>query len=625
MQTEPGSSGEGGGTPEPTMADTDGQAAFLDAVRTLVHGERIHAQRPDSDGWTAPEPPAGLTVESEPASAESEPPPRGEGPSDWLPGQWVAEPKRRRAVPEKSAKSYRGRRRGRTVESSAQVGAPGTEARVRGTRRTPELEPPGPPPSSGLSIQAPRPAARARAAEDRKAAKQRADAERTEARIARAELASDRRTAKVQARVDREEARSAQVESAAQRKAESVVAAAERTSAQRRTRAEARAAKAQARADRQAVKGHASVDREETRRAQAELVAQQKAERVVAAAERKAARRQAGADGRAAKTQARADRRAAKVRARLDPAAAATRRALRRERRREAALARTVAAARVGGPTDARDESRARRESLEDFLVRVEAPRLPQREPRTPGWIRRTVSVSVVATLIAGGAVLPWASPEVRDWLAGLVPDRGADVVRIADPPVAPSTEAFVGPVGVDQQAGALGGVRLEAAGPPLQVRIPRLGVDSEVVPISGQSGTLLPPDDPQVLGWWREGKPVGAQFGTAVVTGHAVHTGGGALDQLGALVTGDSLRVRTDAGWIRYVVQRTRIYSKGALADDAESIFRLGGPGRLVLISCDDWNGEIYESNAVVYATPAADLPFEPEVPDGGPDTVGQ
>jgi LPXTG-site transpeptidase (sortase) family protein len=232
--------------------------------------------------------------------------------------------------------------------------------------------------------------------------------------------------------------------------------------------------------------------------------------------------------------------------------------------------------------------------------------------------------MSVVATLIAGGAVLPWAAPEVRDWMAGLVPDQGTDVVRIEDPPVAPSTEAFIGPVGVSQQAGSLAGVRLEAAGPPLEVRIPRLGVDSSVVPISGQSGTLLPPDDPQLLGWWQEGKPVGAQYGTSVVTGHAVHTGGGALDQLGELVAGDSLRVRTDAGWIRYVVQRTRIYSKGALADDAESIFRLGGPGRLVLISCDDWNGEIFESNAVVYATPTADLPFGTEVPDGGPDAAG-
>jgi LPXTG-site transpeptidase (sortase) family protein len=181
----------------------------------------------------------------------------------------------------------------------------------------------------------------------------------------------------------------------------------------------------------------------------------------------------------------------------------------------------------------------------------------------------------------------------------------------VDDPPIAPSTEAFVGPVGIKEQASPFAGVRLEAAGWPRQVRIPRLSVDSEVIPISGQTGTLLPPDDPQDLGWWREGKPVGAQYGTTVITGHSVHTGGGALDNLAKLVVGDKLRVRTDDGWIEYAVQRTQVYSKGDLAEDAEQLFRLSGPGRLVVVSCDDWNGEFYESNAVVVATPVADEPF--------------
>jgi sortase (surface protein transpeptidase) len=106
------------------------------------------------------------------------------------------------------------------------------------------------------------------------------------------------------------------------------------------------------------------------------------------------------------------------------------------------------------------------------------------------------------------------------------------------------------------------------------------------------------------------------------------VHTGGGALDHLDKLVVGDSVRVRTDNGWIRYVVQRTRIYPTDRLAADAEKIFRLGGSGRLVLITCDDWNGEFYESNAVVFATPVADQPtvsdVETEVPDSE-TTVGE
>ncbi|RNM17608.1 class F sortase [Nocardioides pocheonensis] len=134
--------------------------------------------------------------------------------------------------------------------------------------------------------------------------------------------------------------------------------------------------------------------------------------------------------------------------------------------------------------------------------------------------------------------------------------------------------------------------------------------MDSTVLPISGQSGSLLPPSDPQVLGWWKEGRPAGAEYGSAVITGHTVHTGGGALDHLDKLVVGDSVRVRTDAGWIRYEVQRTRVYSTEQLARDAKQIFTLGGPGRLVLITCDNWNGSFYESNAVVFAAPVADEP---------------
>jgi LPXTG-site transpeptidase (sortase) family protein len=302
-------------------------------------------------------------------------------------------------------------------------------------------------------------------------------------------------------------------------------------------------------------------------------------------------------------------------------------RAGRRQRRHDKALARTVARAVEKG--ESRDRA-AEPEALADYLARVEAPLLPRRfrrsRPRTPLWLWRSVKIALVSAVVAGSVALPWAVPAVRDFLGDLVPDRSAPVTRVEDPPVSPSDEAFTGPVGISGQAGPLDGVRLEAAGWPREVRVQRLHVDSEVVPISGQSGSLLPPSDPQLLGWWREGKPVGAQYGTAVITGHTVHTGGGALDHLDRLVVGDSMQVRTDDGWIRYVVQRSRIYSTEELAREADNIFRLGGVGRLVMITCDDWNGEFYESNAVVVATPVLDEPFvsdsETEVPDAGPDS---
>jgi LPXTG-site transpeptidase (sortase) family protein len=225
-------------------------------------------------------------------------------------------------------------------------------------------------------------------------------------------------------------------------------------------------------------------------------------------------------------------------------------------------------------------------------------------------WSGRPVRTALVGLVIATAAAVPWVAPQIPDALSGLLPGHDGAPAKVTDPTVSPPTDAFVGPVGVSQDAGPYDGVRLQAAGPPREVVVPRLHVDSTVLPISGQSGALLPPSDPQVLGWWQEGRPAGAQYGSAVVTGHTVHTGGGALDHLGELVVGDSVRVRTDQGWIRYVVKRTRVYSTEELARDADQIFRLGGTGRLVLITCDDWNGSFYESNAVVFATPVDDQP---------------
>jgi LPXTG-site transpeptidase (sortase) family protein len=279
----------------------------------------------------------------------------------------------------------------------------------------------------------------------------------------------------------------------------------------------------------------------------------------------------------------------------------------RRDRRRERQFARAVEQALVKGETTAPVPEP---ESLAEYLARVEAPLLPWRSrrsrPRTPRWLRRTAKVAAVGAVLGACVAAPWVAPAVPGTLADLVP--GHNVSHVEDPPVTPSSEAFTGPIGVAEQEGPLSGVRLPSAGQPREVVVPRLHVDSEVVPISGQSGSLLPPSDPQVLGWWKEGRWPGAGQGTAVITGHTVHTGGGALDHLDQLVVGDSLRVRTDNGWIRYVVQRARIYSTAQLARDADQIFRLDGPGRLVVITCDGWNGVSYDSNAIVIATPVGD-----------------
>jgi LPXTG-site transpeptidase (sortase) family protein len=335
--------------------------------------------------------------------------------------------------------------------------------------------------------------------------------------------------------------------------------------------------------------------------------------------ERLIARVNARATADEAKVQRRHEKRARRLETQIARAEARTAEELAAlERRQEKRAGRLDVRAASGDPAPTG-------ESLEEYLGRVEAPLLSRRNrPQLPLRVRNAVSVAAVVVLIAGAAVVPWAAPRVPDLIADALSGNDGAGQVVEDPPVAPPTDAFAGPVGVEASGGPFDGVRLASAGWPRQVVVPRLHVDSDVIPISGQSGSLLPPDDPQVLGWWREGQPVGAQYGTAVVTGHTVHTGGGALDHLGKLVVGDKVQVRTDDGWITYVVQRTHVYSTEELARDAEHIFRLGGTGRLVLITCDDFNGTFYESNAVVFASPVTDDPFVGEgvgdVPDGGP-----
>jgi hypothetical protein len=64
---------------------------------------------------------------------------------------------------------------------------------------------------------------------------------------------------------------------------------------------------------------------------------------------------------------------------------------------------------------------------------------------------------------------------------------------------------------------------------------------------------------------------------------------------------------VRTGHGWIRYVVRSVRIYDKGSVAEDASRLFSQRVPGRLVLVTCEDWDGVRYLSNVVVTAAPRA------------------
>ncbi|HEU4512521.1 MAG TPA: class F sortase, partial [Nocardioidaceae bacterium] len=83
--------------------------------------------------------------------------------------------------------------------------------------------------------------------------------------------------------------------------------------------------------------------------------------------------------------------------------------------------------------------------------------------------------------------------------------------------------------------------------------------------------------------------------------------SGGGAFDDLERLRGGDRVVIGTTGGRVAYQVTGVTIYRKASLARHASRVFSQSVPGRLVLITCEDWNGSVYLSNAVVVAEPVA------------------
>jgi LPXTG-site transpeptidase (sortase) family protein len=227
------------------------------------------------------------------------------------------------------------------------------------------------------------------------------------------------------------------------------------------------------------------------------------------------------------------------------------------------------------------------------------AEKRARRGAGVPAW-----ALAVGGLLLAVvGATLPWTVRAVSTWAGHESPGVEAPVVAAGGAGVADHAPFVVEPE-VRMEAAASPPARpAPAAGRPTRLIVPSLGVNAPVIDIGVVDGVLLPPDDPRTLGWWADGAVPGALRGGALITGHTVHSGGGAFDNLETLRKGDAVQVRTAKGLIRYAVTGVTVYRKASLAKDAEKVFSQTVPGRLVLITCEDWNGSGYDSNAIVFA----------------------
>ena len=231
---------------------------------------------------------------------------------------------------------------------------------------------------------------------------------------------------------------------------------------------------------------------------------------------------------------------------------------------------------------------------------------------------RRPDSDRLLASSVAG---LLLVSSAVLGYLAVRPPDlvrESAAVVTASPLPTAatgasPSGRLVAAARAVARPAGAVDRPAGEVVRPappegpaePVRLVAERLRVDALVAPIESADGVLVPPSDPQQVGWWRSGARPGDRSGRILLTGHTVHTGGGAFDDLELLRRGDRLRLRTTDGWLAYRVLRTEFLTVAELARRSSRLFRPGGPERLVLVTCEGWDGSGYDGNTVVVAAP--------------------
>jgi LPXTG-site transpeptidase (sortase) family protein len=142
--------------------------------------------------------------------------------------------------------------------------------------------------------------------------------------------------------------------------------------------------------------------------------------------------------------------------------------------------------------------------------------------------------------------------------------------------------------------------------GAPVRFHSARLDVAVPVRPIDAAEGVLLPPGDPGQLGWWRGGAMPGSGKGRVLLTGHTVQAGGGAFDDLARIQLGDTVDVRTSTGRHRYQVTLIQYLTIEQFAQHAEELLRSTGPERLVLVTCNGWDGTSYQGSTVVIAEPS-------------------
>ncbi len=131
------------------------------------------------------------------------------------------------------------------------------------------------------------------------------------------------------------------------------------------------------------------------------------------------------------------------------------------------------------------------------------------------------------------------------------------------------------------------------------------------IVPVATVGRELVVPEDPGRVGWWDGSSYVGDPYGSTVIAGHVdtVDRGLGFFFRLWNIKVGERVVLR--AGHLRqaYKITALRQVARTDLVDDDE-VFDIGGPPRLVLITCaGDFRADRggYSRNLIVVARPVS------------------
>jgi hypothetical protein len=194
--------------------------------------------------------------------------------------------------------------------------------------------------------------------------------------------------------------------------------------------------------------------------------------------------------------------------------------------------------------------------------------------------------------------------PLLRGLLAGTALAAGAVALispGAAGPAAAEAAPVVASPAPVVAERGTE-----RTAAPPVRVRVPAIGVDSELLRLgTDASGALVPPEDFDRAGWFADGAVPG-DVGPAVVAGHVDSVDGPAVFfRLDDLAPGDEVLLdREDGTTAHFSVTGVGRYPKSDFP--TEAVYGPTPRAELRLVTCGgdfDRSRRSYVDNVVVTA----------------------